>query len=816
VLSLRIDSPVTASPITAFHSVLGSVDLHGDLDAGPGQLYQPLVFKDPSGNSVGGTLTIHVTAPSGNTDIYGIQALVNAQCDLGDSGLAISQSLAVSTIDVDPGSRVVSRAAASGSVERPVNRILTETEGFTNDLRGSWDQSPDSTWKINSGTGVTGSLNGTRTRTYDPIDTFSFCGHAGDRISIRTSGIARALGLQDPKGGQTTGTTLIDLVLPHTGNYEISVSTSDGLKGTYTLTADLTTADPRPNTVDLYSITANDGEYLSLSLAATEGYVNGALPKVQCALYLPGVDAITGSPVAVSDIRGSLDGRIECLAVASGTYTVKVTAGSALLFPSAKYNLVAVTNGSLEINGVNTTFASAQDMTNRAGVIGSIGTSTVTFVPTRSGGLSRAIGVDFSADDKYMFVSSFNSDQVMRYDAKTGAPKGLTKKSNDAVFVKAGLGGLDSPEYLRVGPDGNLYVVSSSTNQVFRYNATTGAFMDIFVKASANGGLNHPVGLTFGPDANQDSVRDLYVGGDRSVMVYSGLTGGFVREFVVSGRGGLILPEGMSFGPDGNLYVSSGGTDQILRYDGATGQFMGTFVGEGSGGLHEPTGLAFGPDDSLYVSSRMSNAILRFGGPESASAGAFLCADVISGAEGLERPGDLAFGPDGLYFSGEDQSIVYRTSLADDFYRIDLQAGKTYAFSTATPGDGPGQPVNVLDPHIELYNTSNALVATGALLVDGRNEQMDFTPATSGTYYVKVSGDRGLLGEYFLDCVAETTAMARSAAVYPSSEEHGQRLAIAAWAQWRMSAADAIFSEFGHANHRNDGHYLAVDLTEGE
>src|SRR5260221_6959152 len=81
---------------------------------------------------------------------------------------------------------------------------------------------------------------------------------------------------------------------------------------------------------------------------------------------------------------------------------------------------------------------------------------------------------------------------------------------------------------------GILYVVSTGTNQILRYNDSTGAFIDAFV-SSGIGGLNTP----------QDSI----------------------------------------FGPDGNLYVASLATNQVLRYNGSTGAFIDAFVSAGSGGL---------------------------------------------------------------------------------------------------------------------------------------------------------------------------------------------------------------------------------------
>jgi glucose/arabinose dehydrogenase len=118
---------------------------------------------------------------------------------------------------------------------------------------------------------------------------------------------------------------------------------------------------------------------------------------------------------------------------------------------------------------------------------------------------SRALGVL-----RTLLVSSGENDSVLRYDATSGA----------FIDIFASGGGLDDPEGLALGPDGHLYVTSRS-NAVLRYHGTTGAFIDIFASG-----------------------------------------------------GGLADPAGLVFGPDGNLYVSSGETDDVKRFDGATGVFI--------------------------------------------------------------------------------------------------------------------------------------------------------------------------------------------------------------------------------------------------
>jgi glucose/arabinose dehydrogenase len=372
-------------------------------------------------------------------------------------------------------------------------------------------------------------------------------------------------------------------------------------------------------------------------------------------------------------------------------------------------------------------------------------------VPAGSGGLNRSIGIAFGPDvngdtvpEAYVF--SFNSDEVMRHDGATGAPLGIAGNPTSAVFVTQALGGLDNPEFLTFGPDGNLYVVRSATNQVFRYSSTTGALIDVFVTASNNGGLAHPLAAAFGPDGN------LYVTGSDSdnVIRYNGATGAFMNVFVSAGSGGLNRPEVLTFGPDGNLSVSSSLTNQVLRYSGTTGAFLDAFVPAGSGGLNFPTGLTFGSDGHLYVASANNDRVLRYHG----STGTLLDTIVPAGAGGLDRPTGLAFGADArLYVTTADTSEVLRVTkdAAPDYYRVTMAAGQTLTVTSSTPADGPGQFANSLDPILELYDASFTLVASGTTLADGRNEQVQWTASSGGFFYIKIRSGSMTRGEYVLD-----------------------------------------------------------------
>ena len=199
---------------------------------------------------------------------------------------------------------------------------------------------------------------------------------------------------------------------------------------------------------------------------------------------------------------------------------------------------------------------------------------------------------------------------------------------------------------LRFRPDGKLYVLVSGNAQVLRYDAATGAFIDVFI-ASGSGGLTVPKGMTVGPDGNW------YISSDTNeILRYSGATGAFLGVFVSAGSGGLITPRGLVFGPDGDLYVASSNSGAVLRYDGATGAFLGiTFRPTAAGSL---AGELLFHGDSLYVSSQGSSQILRF----DATTGAFLNVAVTPDTGVLDRPIGLLFDLDNNLLVGGFGDIV--------------------------------------------------------------------------------------------------------------------------------------------------------------
>ncbi len=245
---------------------------------------------------------------------------------------------------------------------------------------------------------------------------------------------------------------------------------------------------------------------------------------------------------------------------------------------------------------------------------------------TARDGLSLAHSLTIGPDG-YIYITSFGTDTVIRYDAKTA--------TNLGVFVTAGLGGLNGPSNAVFGPDGRLYVTGLLSNSIHVYDGSNGASLGTVIA-----GLNGAESVLFNADGNLLLVS----GPGNTVLEYD--TAGVFQGVFVSPGNGLSNPHDGVFGPNGNFYLSAFGTNKVLAYDGSTGTFIevlvqddpGTPAIDESGGLTNAHGLLFGRDGDLYVTSFGSNEVLRYDG----ATGEFLDVFVTSG-NGLSGPTDVLF-----------------------------------------------------------------------------------------------------------------------------------------------------------------------------
>jgi len=300
---------------------------------------------------------------------------------------------------------------------------------------------------------------------------------------------------------------------------------------------------------------------------------------------------------------------------------------------------------------------------------------------SQSGGLYDPYSLIYGPDG-HLYVSTRHNSSILRYDSVTGAPMPAPGKPG-AEFVSPGEGGLSQARGIGFGPDGHLYVVSTNTDAILRFDSETGAPVPgllgdgVFV-ATGSGGLDAPRGLLFHdgylyvtsvgdatPAAGMDSILrfNSVTGAPAGV---SGLPGDAV--FVAMGSGGMDNPSQIVF-HDGSFYVSSTSpstSNSVLRF-GTNGSFQGTLVSNGSGGLAGPVDLVF-YDGSLYVTSWTNAKVLRY----DAVTGAFE-SEVVSGG-GLARPIGLVFESNGnmLVASGNSNEIRRYGSTLDAVFTVSL------------------------------------------------------------------------------------------------------------------------------------------------
>lgn len=315
-----------------------------------------------------------------------------------------------------------------------------------------------------------------------------------------------------------------------------------------------------------------------------------------------------------------------------------------------------------------------------------------------------------------LLVTSRNTDQVLLYDA-TGA----------FVRVFAQGGGLDNPVGLSFGPDSNLYVVSANTNAVLRFDGTSGAFLGPFTPAGA---LNAPRNLAFGPDG------DLYVcnAGTASVLRFDGSSGAFLG--VAARDPGLRTPTSFAFGPTGDLFVGNVADSRVHRFERGTGRSLGIFASQGIAGAHD---VAFGPDGAMYVSNAFGfPSIVRFDGRTGAPLGAFV------NDSAMTFPLGLSFGADGdLYVANQGGHSVRR---------YDGRSGALLAVHVVPRSGGLDAPLFC------------AFVPATALVVPaprpgtaGTSNLFGVSGASPGAITVLVLG--GLPGSFALPCPGLTLSM---------------------------------------------------------
>lgn len=251
---------------------------------------------------------------------------------------------------------------------------------------------------------------------------------------------------------------------------------------------------------------------------------------------------------------------------------------------------------------------------------------------TRLSCLSSLRSLPFSATALFLFlftspsraqllVSDFNLHQIVRIETEGPSP------GSASVLVSPGAGGLSLPHRSRLGPDGALYVASAGTDQILRFDASSGAPLGVFAGPSP-GALDYPVDFVFRPDGYLYVTSQL----TNTVHRYSATTGALDLSWNAS-HPSLSGPSGLVFDNAGHLYVAGRFSDNLARFDAVSGTHQLSF-----GTVTSAFGLALLPDGLLLAASGATGTVQAFAAPSSDSP------DQSTFASGLNIPVGIEFG----------------------------------------------------------------------------------------------------------------------------------------------------------------------------
>lgn len=189
-------------------------------------------------------------------------------------------------------------------------------------------------------------------------------------------------------------------------------------------------------------------------------------------------------------------------------------------------------------------------------------------------------------------------------DAGTGR---IVKANNQGAVLDANFLAVSEPNGLALGPDGDLYVAQTGSNQILRARVNWGA-----------GTVTNP-----------------------AVATYTGLSG----------------PTALAFDYSGNLYVVETGQGRIRRFSpqAADAGILSPTLTDWAY-LNDPQGIAIDTSGNCFVTSQANNAVFRIDPARNVSAFA-----AVSGARAIARD------PAGnLYVSDQTRNLIRRITLTGD------------------------------------------------------------------------------------------------------------------------------------------------------
>jgi hypothetical protein len=209
------------------------------------------------------------------------------------------------------------------------------------------------------------------------------------------------------------------------------------------------------------------------------------------------------------------------------------------------------------------------------------------FLGVAVSGLANPLGITFGQDGS-LYIANQGTNEVLRYDNSVLNP-----------FVTAGSGGLSQPRQGVFGPDGNFYVASQGTAQVLRYNGLTGAYIGVFATTNIGQGQTQgPIWLEFGTDGYlYTTARTDVVGLNTSIFRFNATTGAFVDTLPI-GRDSwsfMIDPRNVVY------YSGNGGANYIERYGPSSPAALAAFTVSLSSPSAVPVNVSYSTADETAL-----------------------------------------------------------------------------------------------------------------------------------------------------------------------------------------------------------------------
>lgn len=214
------------------------------------------------------------------------------------------------------------------------------------------------------------------------------------------------------------------------------------------------------------------------------------------------------------------------------------------------------------------------------------------FVESRAGGISQPQQMVFGPGGD-LYVSSFVTNAVVRFNGETGEPIGTVASGPN----------LNQPTHLSFDGGGNLIVSWWGSNRVVRHDIGSNTVLgDVITPGAAlapHGRLEYEIGGT----------PYLLVAAWNSNAVMRFFDNGTKESDLVTAGAGLNQPASLALDPDGtSFWVSNFGSGTVQRFDLATGAAVLPHIS----GLTNPDGLLLDDDGTLLVCDWGTNTVARY------------------------------------------------------------------------------------------------------------------------------------------------------------------------------------------------------------